>query len=161
MPVSSLIDLAGRKLASALAGRPETRLLLASSLGYGFVCQLGDMLTRQKAGKAFMNPDGGAILPPVVLQDSDSEIAIQAQDTRLLVAPLAEIKTLAGGKGVQLMALNPGDSLVSVQAVRGTIPVIGLNARGQKRPVTLTPADLEPYRGHRARKGRAVAAGRG
>ncbi len=155
-PIASLIDLPARKVAAVLSAPPDTRVLLATSLGYGFVCRLADMLSRQKAGKAYMNPGGGAILPPIVLTTADTEIAVQASDTRLLVMPLEEIKTLAGGKGVQLIGLDGQETLVSVQVAREPLAVLGLTPRGQRKAVTLGADRLEAYRSHRARRGRAV-----
>ncbi len=157
-PLASLIELSGRKHAALLSGPADTRILLASSTGCGFICQLSDLVSRQKAGKAFMNVDGGVLLPPLVLGAEDREIAVQASDTRLLVIPVEEIKTLAGGKGVQLIALAEGDALLSVQRVAGSIQAIALGPRGQRRAITLNAQRLDPYRGHRARKGRAAQA---
>jgi len=158
VPLASLIELSGRKHAALLSGPPETRILLASSSGCGFICQLADLVSRQKAGKAFMNVDGGVLLPPLVLAADDREIAAQASDTRLLVMPVDEIKTLSGGKGVQLIALAEGDALLSVQRVSARLQAIAIGARGQRRAITLSAHRLDPYRGHRARKGRAAQA---
>ncbi|HRA24098.1 MAG TPA: DNA topoisomerase IV subunit A, partial [Usitatibacteraceae bacterium] len=59
VPATSLVDLAGARIVGVLAGDPETRLLLASTAGTGLRCQLKDLVTRQRAGKAFMNVGEG------------------------------------------------------------------------------------------------------
>ncbi|NJD88370.1 MAG: DNA topoisomerase IV subunit A, partial [Betaproteobacteria bacterium] len=54
-PATSLVDLAGTRIVGVVAGDPETRLVFSSSAGTGLRCQLKDLVTRQRAGKAFMN----------------------------------------------------------------------------------------------------------
>lgn len=153
-PLSSLIDLAGQHVSAFLSAPPETRVLLATHQGYGFVCRLQDMISRQKAGKTFMNLESSTLLPPLFIQDEDEEVSAQASDGRLLIMPLAEIKVLSGGRGVQLIALDDRERLVSVQMVRESITVTALNARNQKRQANFNSAELEPYRNKRARRGK-------
>jgi len=53
-PVTSMIELAaGTRLIGYVAGPSSQPLLLATSKGYGFACELGDLVTRQKGGKQF------------------------------------------------------------------------------------------------------------
>jgi topoisomerase-4 subunit A len=57
-PVTTLIELqSGAKVAQAISGETDRRYLVASSGGYGFIATLEDMVSRQKAGKAFMSMD--------------------------------------------------------------------------------------------------------
>ena len=54
-PVTSLIELeAGTRIVAFCAGSAAQPLLMATSGGYGFACQLGDMVTRLKGGKQFV-----------------------------------------------------------------------------------------------------------
>ncbi len=56
----------GARFVGVMAGDPEQLYLLASDSGYGFVARLGDMYTRNKAGKATLSvPKGAQVLPPV------------------------------------------------------------------------------------------------
>lgn len=65
VPMSSLLDLArGARLMFALSSAPETKLLVASDSGYGFICQLSDLLSRQRAGKAFLTVEEGGTPSP-------------------------------------------------------------------------------------------------
>ncbi|MCW5593897.1 MAG: DNA topoisomerase IV subunit A, partial [Burkholderiales bacterium] len=67
-PATSLVDLAGTRIVGVVAGDPDTRLVLASSAGTGLRCQLKDLVTRQRAGKAFMNvAEGEKCLAPEVI----------------------------------------------------------------------------------------------
>jgi topoisomerase-4 subunit A len=157
-PATSLVDLAGARIVGVLAGDPETRLLLASSGGTGLRCQLKDLVTRQRAGKAFMNVgEGEKCLAPVVLREATKEIATLSAEGRLLVLPLEEVNELSGGgKGVILMRLHEGEALLGAQAVAGALKVKG-KGRGDKVSfVTVSAAELEGYRGNRARTGRVL-----
>lgn len=137
---------------------------------------MADLVSRQKAGKAFATVDDGhSLLPPVLLPadypvkkaaseddtgtnspGSGHEIAFQADDQRLLVVPLEQIKALSGGKGVTLIALDDTQRMDSAQRVGKDIQVNALNAKGKLKRITLAASELEPYRGKRARKGRVV-----
>jgi topoisomerase-4 subunit A len=174
VPAASLCDLAGKKLVAALSCPPGTGLLISSSAGFGFVCEMADLVSRQKAGKAFATvEDGHSLLPPVPLpadyvvkrpatEDeadpaaSGREIAFQADDQRLLAVPLEQIKALSGGKGVTLIALEASQRMVSAQLVGKDIQVNALNAKGKIKRVSLAATELDAYRGKRGRKGRAV-----
>ncbi|HYQ71292.1 MAG TPA: DNA topoisomerase IV subunit A, partial [Gammaproteobacteria bacterium] len=59
----------GARFVGVMSGEPEQLYLLASDSGYGFVARLGDMYSRNKAGKATLSvPAGGCVLPPVAVR---------------------------------------------------------------------------------------------
>jgi topoisomerase-4 subunit A len=160
-PVSSMIELEpGTRLVGYVAGAIDAPLLLATSNGYGFAAALGDMVSRQKAGKQFISVDEGAepLRPQRVRPASDRRIACLSAKGRLLVFDAAEIKALAGGgRGVTLMDLDqeetllaalPIDDAVLVRATRGSAGKVVEN--------TLSGSQLEGHHGHRARKGKLV-----
>jgi topoisomerase-4 subunit A len=67
--VTTLIELeAGTQLLYYFAGSESTQLLLSGSGAYGFTASVGDMVSRQKAGKAFVTLGEGETLcaPSVV-----------------------------------------------------------------------------------------------
>ena len=157
-PATSLVDLAGARIVGVLAGEPDTHLLLASSGGTGLRCRLKDLVTRQRAGKAFLNVgEGEKCLAPEILREGVTEVATLSSGGRLLVFPLAEVNELSGGgKGVILMRLHEGESLLGARAVAGTLKVKG-KGRGDKVSFAGVPAaELENYRGARARSGRVL-----
>jgi topoisomerase-4 subunit A len=87
---------------------PDDELLIAKTSGYGFICKYGDLLSRQKAGKAFLTvEDGAGILPPLRIAGKD-HLAALSEDGRLLIFPLEQMKRLASGKGVQIIGLRGG-----------------------------------------------------
>lgn len=155
VPVSSLADLAGKKLVAVLTGEPGSRFLVASDSGYGFVCAIEDMVSRQRAGKAFLNTDGGTALPPVKLLPTDRWVVAQGGD-RLLAFPLEEMKTLSGGKGVKIMTLPEGESLGLLTLFREKLALPVAGSRGRAKTLNIDENALMAWRGVRATKGRKL-----
>lgn len=155
VPVSSLADLAGKKLVAVLTGEPGSRFLVASDSGYGFVCAIEDMVSRQRAGKAFLNTDGGTALAPVKLLPADRWVVAQGGD-RLLAFPLEEMKTLSGGKGVKIMTLPEGESLALLTLFREKLALPVAGSRGRAKTLNIDENALMAWRGVRATKGRKL-----
>ncbi|MDS4014955.1 MAG: DNA topoisomerase IV subunit A [Candidatus Accumulibacter sp.] len=151
-PLSSFVELGGGRIAHVLTGAADDDLLFAKTSGYGFVCSFGDLLSRQKAGKAFLSVEEGAqILPPVRLAGRD-HLAALSDDGRLLVFPLDQMKRLSAGKGVQLIGLREGETLRTVLATRGAQVTIRGTVRGRSK----TLLSEERHCGARARRGSPV-----
>ena len=119
-PLSSFVELGSGRIAHVITGRADDQLLVAKTSGYGFICKYGDLLSRQRAGKAFLTVEDGASILPLLRIGSQDHLAALADDGRLLIFPLAQMKRLAGGKGVQIIALQGRETL------RGTNEDIGL-----------------------------------
>ncbi|MGI4856038.1 MAG: DNA topoisomerase IV subunit A [Janthinobacterium lividum] len=157
VPVTSLIDLeAGSHLLHYYAAAPERALLLSTSAGFGFIARLGDLVSRNRSGKAFMTIDGGAqpLMPTPVL-DGATQIACLASDGRLLVFGIDEIKTMTGGgRGVTLIALDDGESLLQCVSITAAGVVLVGERSGKAAEVALARSALEPHVGRRARSGR-------
>ncbi|CAH2797146.1 MAG: DNA topoisomerase IV subunit A (EC [uncultured Caballeronia sp.] len=159
VPVTSLIELeSGTHLLHYYAANAEQPLLLASSNGFGFMARLGDMISRQKAGKAFMTIDEGAVpLAPMPVTPGAAYVACLSSTGRLLVFGMEEMKTLSGGgRGVTLMATDPKETLRQVLAIdaRGVV-MIGTERGGKVKDEKLSGSQLQLHLGKRARKGRA------
>jgi topoisomerase-4 subunit A len=162
-PATSLIDLQSEtRLVAFAAAAPDVPLLVATSAGRGLACRIGDLLSRQRGGKQFLVVDEGyePIRPCVVDPATDHLIACASAKGRLLVFEAAEIKAQpAGGRGVTLMGLDEGETMVAA----ATCGAAGIVVRGEaaKSGKPLEPAlgqsELERYRGHRARKGLLLA----
>lgn len=160
VPVTTLIELAsGTRLLHYFAGNADTTLLLASTAGYGFTANAGDMISRVKAGKAFMTIDAGdEPVAPRTVDAADSAIACLSEKGRLLVFGMDEMKTLSGGgRGVILMELDKNEKLVAAQPIsqRGVI-VSGAGRGGKAQELPLSASALAPHIGKRARKGKAL-----
>ncbi|MGH6622590.1 MAG: DNA gyrase subunit A, partial [Burkholderiaceae bacterium] len=161
-PVSSMIDLApGTRLVGYVAGSPELPLLLATTNGYGFAATLGDMVSRQRAGKQFINVDEAAepLRPQVADAGKDHSIACLSERGRVLVFAANEVKAQsAGGRGVILMDLDDGEKLLCAIPVSdaGVRLTATRGSAGKVAAVELKGAALDAQRGHRARKGKLV-----
>ncbi|MDR5854041.1 DNA topoisomerase IV subunit A [Caballeronia sp. LZ062] len=158
VPVTSLIELeSGTHLLHYFAASAEQPLLLASSNGFGFIAKLGDMVSRNKAGKSFMTIDEGAApLAPMPVLPGALYVACLSNTGRLLVFGMDEMKTLSGGgRGVTLMTLDPNETLRQALAIdaRGVV-LTGAGRGGKIRDEKLSGAQLQAHLGKRARKGR-------
>ncbi|WP_109478483.1 DNA topoisomerase IV subunit A [Paraburkholderia sp. C35] len=158
VPVTSLIELeSGTHLMHYFAASAEQALLLASSNGFGFIAKVGDMVSRVKAGKAFMTLDEGATpLAPMPMLPDATQVACLSANGRLLVFGLDEMKTLSGGgRGVILMALDPNEALTQALAISKAGVVLEGMYRNKPTEEQLAGASLSSCVGKRARKGRA------
>ncbi|MES2933408.1 MAG: DNA topoisomerase IV subunit A [Pseudomonadota bacterium] len=160
VPITTLVELSnGARILHYFAGAADTTLLLASSAGYGFTAKAGDMLSRNKSGKAFITlDDGDEPLPPRPVADNASAVACLSEQGRLLVFGLDEIKTLAsGGRGVILMALEEKERLLAAQTIsqKGVL-VSGIGRASKPQEINLSASGLQHHFGKRARKGKAL-----
>jgi topoisomerase IV subunit A len=169
--ISSLIELAaGTQIAHYFAGAVDAVLLLSGSGGYGFMARVESMLSRQRAGKAFVNLSEGEQLcrPSLVSAGSGSALsAMQASAAthvccassagRILCFELAELKLMSSGaRGLMLMDLDKTDSLVGAAAYTRSVRIAGLGRGAKARAEVLEIRSLNNAKGPRARKGRAA-----
>ena len=155
-PLASFVDLGGGKLAHVLVGRSADEFLFAKTSGYGFIAAFGDLLSRQRAGKAFLTMEAdAAILPPSPLGAGErraDHVAALSEDGRLLVFPLDQMKKLSGGKGVQIIGLREGEALRAVIACQGAVVRVRGTLRNRLREILSEDKHL----GQRARRGASV-----
>ena len=161
VPVTTLIDLeAGTRILHMLAGPADLQVLVAASNGYGFVCKVGDMLSRTKGGKAFIKVDDKSepVRPAPIGADSHRVVAMGTSQ-RLLVFKLDEVNVLAGGgRGVILQELDLKEKLLAVAVIGPAgLVVEGAGRGGKEFNLALDGKGLKPYEGKRARKGKLLA----
>jgi topoisomerase-4 subunit A len=159
LPVTALIDLEpGSRILAYVAGNATLSLLLANTGGTGFVCRLGDLLSRQRGGKQFISLEPGAepLRPALILPDDDDRIACISEEGRLLTFPASETKYLgSGGRGVNLMGLEENEKMVGAIACnRDGITIDGTSPRtGKEVSATLAGNQFQGLLSTRARKG--------
>ncbi len=159
VPVSSLIDLeAGTTVAQAHAGPADTTLMLANSGGFGLLARAADLQGRNRAGKAFLTLEPtDRLLPPVSVAPGHAQVGCLAQDGRLLVFGLDELKLQSGGgRGLTLMDVDAATPLIAVATFADTLKVSGSGRGGKAKEELLRAAALATYTGKRARKGRKI-----
>jgi topoisomerase IV subunit A len=161
-PITTLIELqTATQPVHYVAAAAQDCVLLANTGGLGLLAQVGDMVSRQKAGKAFLALEPGeAVLPPVVISPLQTQVACLSLAGRLLVFGLSELKRQAkGGRGLTLMDVDTKDPLISVAVFEQSLLVQGTGRAGKSREEILKFASLAAYIGKRARKGRVLDAG--
>ena len=159
VPITTLIDLeSGTQIAHYFAGAVDTVLLLSNTGGFGLLARVGDMLGRNRGGKAFLTlADGQKLLSPVPVLPTQTQVACLAADGRLLVFALDELKLQSGGgKGLTLMEVESSAPLLSVATFSEALKVLGQGRAAKPKDELLKGAALEAHRGKRARKGRKV-----
>ena len=185
-PLTSLIELeSGTQVLHYFAGSGSAQLLVSGSGGYGFVASVDNMVSRQKAGKAFItcNPGetvcapslvAGASLPQGlataaggVLPNTTRALVAPATDVacastlgRILTFKLSELKTMEkGGRGLMLLALEDKDTLAGAAAYTRSVRIAGIGRGGKEREETLEIRSLNNARAPRGRKGKAADLG--
>jgi len=164
-PLSGRLDPPeGASFAGVMIGEPDDCWVLASEAGYGFVVRLGELHSRNRAGKATLKvPEGSGVLPPAPLSAApDALLAAVTNLGRMLVFPVAELPELPRGKGNKIFGLS-AKKVASREEYLASIAVV---AAGQQlivwsgeRKMTLKHADLQPYRGQRAQRGAVLPRG--
>ena len=153
-PIGTMIDLqAGARVAAAVSDGIEAHYLFANSGGYGFIAKVGDLVSRQKAGKAFMSlEEGERVLHPAKV--AGDTIAAVSENGRLLLFATSEMKSQSAGRGVIVMDLEDKESLVGVLVNDGQRVVVeGIGRGGKTVPCKVDGKEIAKYRLHRARKG--------
>ncbi|MDB5888735.1 MAG: topoisomerase subunit, partial [Rhodocyclales bacterium] len=154
VPISSLIELQpGARVAQALTDDPATEYFFANSGSYGFITKLEELVSRQRAGKAFMTLEDKEIVlaPTRVLGEW---IGAVSGNGRLLYFPRAEMKVMARGRGMIVMGLDEKEELVAVCCPpTDAVKVIGAGRGGKEIEMIVKGVALEACRGKRARKG--------
>lgn len=158
-PLASLLDMPPKVKAVVMcAAAPDTQYLFSSSGGYGFIATLKDLVSRQKAGKAFMTLSKGASVLPAANVINGKLVAALGSNGKLLLFPLSEMKALSGGKGVIILGLNDGESLIAtaVLPTGSSLQINGTGAGNKSLQGVLKWEELQPLVLRRARKGMLV-----
>lgn len=153
VPVSTLIELSGARVAQVSELQTQQDYVLLTSGGYGFICPGSDLVTRQKAGKVVVTMEAAdTLFPPIpVAPLMQGEVIVATSAGKLLVFGLGELKRMPKAKGVQLVTLNGKDIVSAATAIEGTIQSLTLHGAG--KDIHLAEATLAPHRARRARAG--------
>ncbi|MBU3539287.1 DNA topoisomerase IV subunit A [Polynucleobacter sp. UK-Gri1-W3] len=162
-PLTSFVNLAaGSQMVAYYAGQSDDLVLLSTKAGFGFLANVADMTTRNKAGKSFLSMDakvsGDAPLGAAKVKVGMKQVACLSATSKLLVFPLDELKRLpTGGKGVILMGLDDEEHLASAIAVGPAgATYSGAGRAGKPTELSLDAKTLKSFAGNRARKGHFV-----
>ena len=154
----------GAAFCGAMIGDAEQKYLLASDAGYGFITTLGDLVSRNKAGKSVLRvPAGGrVVVPSAIPPDTECLIAAVSSIGRLLLFEMEELPELAKGKGNKLINI-PGKKYANGEekmVAACVVPEDGdLLVDTGTRVMTLRWKDLDDYYGDRALRGSMLPKG--
>lgn len=156
----------GARFTHTLLGKDSDQYVLSSAEGYGFICSLEAMQSRNKAGKVTLTAgDNVPILTPVALRNLEMDyLALVSTTGYLLLMRATELPVLAKGKGNKLLSLKKGALGIADEALafvwvlsQGEQLVVHVDNR--KKPLVLKENDLAEYRGERAQRGKLLPKG--
>ena len=117
-PIGTMVDIeGGNDIVALMPADPKGRMLLASSLGKGFVANMADAVAETRKGRQVVNVKAGAALQvvrpaPEATSDEaslkDQYVAIVGDNRKLVVFPLSELPEMAKGQGVTLQRYKDG-----------------------------------------------------
>ena len=154
----------GATFQGLMMGDAQTEYLLATDAGYGFIAPLGELNTRNKAGKATLRVgEGTNVLIPKRIHDFDDDwIAVITSVGRLLIFTVGELTRLTKGKGIKLINI-PTAKFKSGEESVVDIAVFqegqSLRVYSGKRYLNLKPSDFDNYVGIRAQRGKFLPRG--
>ena len=156
-PLTSLLKpTGGASFVNVLMGQDDSKLIMASSQGYGFINTFADLDTNQKAGKNVINFDDACSLITHQIGEQDTLVGVVSSAGHLLVYPLTELPMMKKGKGNKLIDLKDGDSVVAITTFsEGDSLVLDSG----KRTLTLKPMDIANFMGTRGRRGALLPKG--
>ncbi|HYG56001.1 MAG TPA: DNA topoisomerase IV subunit A, partial [Burkholderiales bacterium] len=160
-PVNTLVNSSSDDIVWMGSGSLEQQLLMNSSAGLGFLCRLGDLVTKTRQGKDFMKVDeGAAAQKPFVFEKALPYVAALSSDARLLLFALDEVPVRPnGGVGVQLLAVPAGEKLADVALSDGKSLVVSGVKRKNRAEETLGAKQLAEHIGKRAQRGKLCDVG--
>jgi len=163
VPITTLVDLEpGVRIEHLFAASTQAHVLLATRGGNGFVCQAGDLLGRNKAGRQMMTLDegDGPIRPWLFGPDESTVVCLGGtpERPRWLVFGLVDVKLLrSGGRGTRLMDLEADEALLQVVVCgAGGIELSGIGRGAKAMSRSVSTRELGDYAGVRGRKGKLL-----
>ncbi|KRG65324.1 DNA topoisomerase IV subunit A [Stenotrophomonas humi] len=152
----------GTSFVTIASGDNNTRFVLASSHGYGFVTRFENLVGRNKAGKAMLNlSTGSAVLSPATVANLETDRIVAVTSAgNMLAIPASDLPELDKGKGNKIIEIPKAKlSTERVVAVVAVSPGNTLLVRSGQRTMNLSFKDLETYLGTRATRGHLLPRG--
>ncbi|MBN2751369.1 MAG: DNA topoisomerase IV subunit A [Rhodospirillaceae bacterium] len=131
-----------------------SKLLLASSAGYGFIVAEDTVVAQTRSGKQILNLGEGETAVFCRPVDNGDSVVTVGHNRRLLVFPLAEIPEMTRGRGVILQRFR-NDGLFKDGALSDIRVFTATNGLQWKTEAGVrTIADMVPWQGKRAQVGK-------
>jgi topoisomerase-4 subunit A len=146
----------GETFQALVSGDNDSRFVIASSHGYGFVTRFENLTSRNKAGKALLSlSEGGRVLHPAMAADvaTDRIVAVTSAG-HVLAFPLSELPELDKGKGNKIIEIPKAKRGTEHVVAIAVVPAAGkLLVKSGSRTMTLSFKELDPYVGARGARG--------
>lgn len=147
-----------------LLGEPSQLILLASDAGYGFVTELQNLYSKNRAGKAMLSLSKAAksLTPRLVTNAETDLLAAITAEGHLLIFPVNLLPQLPKGKGNKIIQIpsskfaNRSDYVVDIQILA---PGDSLILHSGKKDFEIKSKDVQHYIGDRGRRGSVVPRG--
>ena len=148
----------GAQFVGVMMGEETDNYLVASSAGYGFVCSLGDMVTRNRAGKALLSvPKGALALAPVKVRSLEEDwIVAIGSEGHMLVIPIKDLPMLSKGKGNKIINI-PSKKVTSGEESMRAITLVQdgeeITLYSGKRTKRMKADEVDSFEGERGNRG--------
>ena len=155
-PLRLMVELDDQEdIVALLRFKSESRILVASSAGKGFLAQADKLMASTRQGKQVMNLPEGTVTRVCLVAEGD-HVAVLGTNRKLLIYPLEQLPTRGRGQGVSLQRYPKGElaDIKTFDLVDGLSWRSG-GASGRLR----TEYDLERWLGRRGNVGRLVPKG--
>ena len=138
------------KLVKILPYLHNSKCLVASSNGKGFIANLDDILTSQKKGKQLFNLKNNDFLIKVIKCNHD-HLACVNSDGKLLIFEVKSLPNLNKGSGVQLQKIKGNNQLIDIKDFNISEGIYWY--KGSKKRIL---NDVKFWVGQRAQSGKKV-----
>lgn len=153
---SKLKPPAGATFVGMVVGESQEKVFVISEVGYGFIATIEDLATKNRSGKALLKvPENAKAFPPTMIPSSADRLALLTSEGKLLIVDLAELPTMAKGKGNKIIQLEDA-ILRSVLAFSHQDSLI---VHSKQKKITLGPRELDQFLGERGRRGQKLPKG--
>lgn len=154
----------GEQFQNVVMGKDEQKYLIASDAGYGFVGTFSDMVSKNKAGKAYLSlPSAAKVMMPQEVTNLETDWCLSiSNEGRMLLFPLRDLPSLGKGKGNKLINIPSAKAKSREEYVKviAVVPEGGqVKILAGKRGMTLSAEDLSHYQGERGRRGNKLPRG--
>ncbi|AUC87084.1 DNA topoisomerase IV subunit A [Alteromonas sp. MB-3u-76] len=154
----------GESFEHVIMASDDSKFLVGSDAGYGFVGTFKDMVSKNKAGKAYLSlPVAAKVLAPIPVSNPETDMCLSiSNEGRMLMFPLRDLPSLGKGKGNKLINIPSAKSQSREEYVK-VLAVVPEDASVKviagKRNMTLSAQDLTHYHGERGRRGNKLPRG--
>ena len=146
----------GASFQAMASGDNDSRFVIASSHGYGFVTRFENLTGRNKAGKALLSlGEGARVLQPSAVTDSTTDRIVAVTSAgHVLAFALSDLPELDKGKGNKIIEIPKAKRGTERVVAIAVVPPGGkLLVKSGSRTMTLSFKELDDHVGARGSRG--------